>query len=1057
MRIRHLIALCTIVATSACDCGGPTGEDAGAGHVDAAGSDAASNDAAGHDAIAPPECHLDDDCLDSDLCTADRCDNGSCVHPAVPDGTPCGSNPCSGAQACLTGVCTSGASVDLDADNDGALTDVCGGTDCDDADATVNPAQAEGPGTTCSDGKDNDCDSAADGLDLACGATALCQEGWCWENPKPHGRTLAAVWPAGADDVWTAGWQAAVAHYDGTGFVVVQPEISGFPAQLLRMWGASANDVWAAGGALLHYDGLTWSADLASTGLGSFVDVWGFGARDVWAVGNQGRVARFDGIAWTVHDLGTTDGAAAVHGLAPDDVWIAGSYGLVGHFDGTDWAIERVPTASTVHFSSVWEIAPDDVWAGGDTGFMWHYDGTIWSPHPAVPSQSIAAIYGTATDNVWAVSTNGSVAHFNGSTWGQAAQFGVGLHGMRGRAADDIWAVGDQGMIVHYDGQSWSRVSMVSDPLVGALSDFDAVQGASGIEAWAVGLQLNVGGAIGRRDHDGVWHVVPGLTTTEILRAVAAVAENDVWVVGQQTSWHFDGSNWTAVPIAANPYGGVLDACASGPDSVWAVGSNTLDDTASILRNAGHGWSVDRTYAAVDHFYEPPDISRVFCTAADEQWAGGQNALYHREGSLGWHRHGMSALLESGLGLRATALAADDLWVMTYNSDFSYGSDLVHFDGREWTLIEVPEQANGDFFRAVAGTSASDVWLVGNNGLTYHSNGVSITRVHMPLSGSVTVPSFAFAVDFGEDDVLLGNSQGALFHWDGALLTAFNNNTVSGTIYEVYFASASDGWAIDRNSHGWIDRWDGTSWTTPTIPIDAEAIWGFASNDVWAVGAGLKVAHYDGQSWTLGELTTGYTSTSLLDVWGATADDVWALGSDGTLWRNQGSGFALVRSQTDVSMLVLAGSSSSDLWLFGVDRSGSNNQPYFEHGDGTTFTRVQTLESPVQIQWVEGRLFAVDNFAGVWERTSGGWQAIVPAPRDYDGDYSYGAGSAFFLAADRAFVSSGIYLLRFTGSGYAIEGALSGAGNYKLCGATLTGGPQLWAVGYGSAILHRAP
>jgi hypothetical protein len=58
----------------------------------------------------------------------------------------------------------------LDADQDGYVSEACGGTDCDDQNELVNPAATEGPAVdgTYMDTWDNDCDGLTDGADADC-------------------------------------------------------------------------------------------------------------------------------------------------------------------------------------------------------------------------------------------------------------------------------------------------------------------------------------------------------------------------------------------------------------------------------------------------------------------------------------------------------------------------------------------------------------------------------------------------------------------------------------------------------------------------------------------------------------------------------------------------------------------------------------------------------------------------------------------------------------------------------------------------------------------------
>ncbi len=64
------------------------------------------------------------------------------------------------------------------------------------------------------------------------------------------------------------------------------------------------------------------------------------------------------------------------------------------------------------------------------------------------------------------------------------------------------------------------------------------------------------------------------------------------------------------------------------------------------------------------------------------------------------------------------------------------------------------------------------------------------------------------------------------------------------------------------------------------------AIWGNSASDVFAVGMGGTIVHYDGSAW--GTMPSG-TTADLSGVWGASAYDVFALEYDGDLLRYDGS------------------------------------------------------------------------------------------------------------------------------------------------------------------------
>lgn len=60
------------------------------------------------------------------------------------------------------------------------------------------------------------------------------------------------------------------------------------------------------------------------------------------------------------------------------------------------------------------------------------------------------------------------------------------------------------------------------------------------------------------------------------------------------------------------------------------------------------------------------------------------------------------------------------------------------------------------------------------------------------------------------------------------------------------------------------------------------AIWGTSAADIWAVGTGGAIAHYDGAKWSL---TPSGTKQSLQAIWGSSRDDVWVTSTPGVILR----------------------------------------------------------------------------------------------------------------------------------------------------------------------------
>jgi hypothetical protein len=82
---------------------------------------------------------------------------------------------------------------------------------------------------------------------------------------------------------------------------------------------------------------------------------------------------------------------------------------------------------------------------------------------------------------------------------------------------------------------------------------------------------------------------------------------------------------------------------------------------------------------------------------------------------------------------------------------------------------------------------------------------------------------------------------------------------------------------------------DGVDWCPVKNPADARraftSVWGTSKDDVWAVGSGGAVIHFDGTHWKDSSLPTTRT---LFGVGGSGPDDVWIVGTYGTVYHGPG-------------------------------------------------------------------------------------------------------------------------------------------------------------------------
>lgn len=135
------------------------------------------------------------------------------------------------------------------------------------------------------------------------------------------------------------------------------------------------------------------------------------------------------------------------------------------------------------------------------------------------------------------------------------------------------------------------------------------------------------------------------------------------------------------------------------------------------------------------------------------------------------------------------------------------------------------------------------------------------------------------------------------------------------------WGSASDDvWAV--GTYGTFLHWDGAAWESVTTgyPLTLWGVWGSASNDVWAVGSEAAIVHWDGTSWvSVPNPLTGTTSgNNLYDVWGTGPNDVWAVGDGGIILRWDGSSWNNVVSGCGDYLYGVWGTGPSNVWATGT-------------------------------------------------------------------------------------------------------------------------------------------
>ncbi len=544
-----------------------------------------------------------------------------------------------------------------------------------------------------------------------------------------------------------------------------------------------------------------------------------------------------------------------VYAATPHDVF-AVTDGAVLHYDGNYWrAMDAGGCGCASQLFAVWGSDGRDVWAVGGFGAAAHWTGGEWEEVviPGVDGADLNAIWGSGAGNVWAVGTGGTLAHYDGEEWSTQFIDGVtdDLYGVWRSGPNDVWAVGDAGTILHFDGVSWSVATTL--PVPGLFS----VWGTGPNDVWAAGVTVIDQALAGALYHwDGAsWSEV---TDEEIALAPMlsgwSSGPNDVWIATFAGVVHWDGNDWTRLPVGADaPLYGITGTSAS---NVFAVGG-----FGTIARSTGGAFATQSLSES--------DLLSVWGSSADDVWAVGGNVVLHRTGGT-WSSDEApgGAFLTTVFGS-----SASDVWAA--------GDGVVlRYDGNAWSTVHQDETRSWN--SGWAG-SPSYAFVVGDAGAIMHWNGTQWV--------SFTVgPEDLYSV-WGQGlngDAFAVGAGGVAYHWNGTTWTLMDTGTTE-TLYATWgpgagnmYAAGANGTILHYDANG---REEWTPVTSPAAPGAAvNAIWGSGPNDIFVLSNdGLDLMFWNGTSWRTMSQFSANASVFMYALWGTGPNNIYAVGDVGTI------------------------------------------------------------------------------------------------------------------------------------------------------------------------------
>jgi hypothetical protein len=445
------------------------------------------------------------------------------------------------------------------------------------------------------------------------------------------------------------------------------------------------------------------------------------------------------------------------------------------------------------------------------------------------------------------------------------------------------------------------------------------------------------------------------LGTAEDLRGVWGSSSSNVFVMGSQWIYRYDGSVWRRQEAGAKGLGGIwgLSAC-----EVFASGA------PGIRRFDGTSWS---------EFPAPPwGVSGLWGTSASDLFAiGGISSVVDGElvvrGKIA-HYDGTAWIeMVEDAGTRLNAIWAASPSSIYVAGGLNHTRLILHYDGVDWSPVY---SGGGGELRSIFGRSDSDIYAAGAGGVL-HYDGTSWTQLpwdpsweiveDMFLTQDLTWVAATAAIGHIEDESLVGS-----YHWPTSTSIQALGGCSENDIFAVGMGTATQSGAPIAL------HYDGQDWKFMDVPGDQPlwATWCVAPNDVWAVGFNSTVVHYDGEAWE--PVAMPEPAGILTAVWASSANDVLVGGQNGILFHYDGSAWVKVETGSDHWIRSISGTGPNDIHVVG--------DGVRLHFDGATWLKQEGQEGTRSV-WAFGSDSAFAATQGRIDRFNGtAWTPVYTAP-----------------------------------------------------------------------------
>jgi len=280
------------------------------------------------------------------------------------------------------------------------------------------------------------------------------------------------------------------------------------------------------------------------------------------------------------------------------------------------------------------------------------------------------------------------------------------------------------------------------------------------------------------------------------------------------------------------------------------------------------------------------------------------------------------------------------LAVLAANDVYAVGGTgaIVHYDGTAWSAVAGP--GTTERLIRVWASNTDDLYVVSQGGTLFHrgSGGSWQSKSFAPHEARAVWGSSADRVFVTSQDTSGGTPASFVEKFDGSAWSVMPANTIY-SLQDIWGRGASEAFAVGTGGviQQLIDDGNWQASNTPSASNTFVGVWVSATGRAVAVGTQTStvvtglIAMKEGGAWNIST-----AASKLTDVWGFADDDVYAVGEAYTEGSN--IGFVLHRSGGTWTRMPAIPTDKNLRGIQGVETDGK--QDLFAVGDGGTILRL---------------------------------------------------------------------------------------------------------------------